>query len=430
MKPRYGRTLLLGAGYLGISASWATYGAFVPVFLVDKFQLGPAQVGFFMALDNIAALLIQPPVGAWSDRISTPLGRRIPFVVLGAPIAAGVFGLIPLAATLPLFLGSAITFLLSMAFWRSPFFALLPDLTPSQYRSQANGIINAIGVTGAMAAFFAGAQLYRLNPAYPFWAGAAVLLITAALLALFLREGGPAQAGRERQPGILRIVSDVLKDRDRSVLRIMLAILLVFTATNALDTFTTLYAINHLRLAAADGARLMGQMTVAFMLFAIPAGHLGARVGRRISICFGLLFMTVCAVVQFFLPVATLSGQVGRLPLLGDLRVVGLIAMLMGIGWSLVHTNTLPMVVDSTTANHAGSYVGLYYLFSTLGAIIGPVVNGWIIQLRNSDYNLMLLVSPAILLAAFGLMLGVQRGEAIQVKSPAVSSRSGDLQLK
>ncbi len=418
MKLGYRRTFLLGAGYFGISASWAIYGAFLPVFLVDKFHLGPAEVGIFMALDNVAALLIQPPVGAWSDRINTPLGRRIPFILLGAPIAAGAFGLIPLAATLPLLLVSAITFFLSMAFWRSPFFALLPDLTPSQYRSQANGIINAVGVAGAMAALFAGAQLYRLDPVYPFWVGAALLLVTAALLALFLREPPLVQGGREGPAGITRIVGDVLHDRDRSVLRIMLAILLVFTATNALDAFVTLYAINHLRLAAADGARLMGQMMAAFVLFAIPAGYLGARVGRRITICCGLLFMTACWVAQFFLPVGTLAGQVGRLPLLGDVLVVGLVAMLTGIGWSLVHTNTLPMVVDSTTASHAGSYVGLYYLFSTLGAIIGPIVNGWIIQLGRSDYNLMLLVSPAILLLAFGLMVGVRRGEIVMQRQP------------
>ena len=416
MNPVYRKTLLLGLGYFGISAAWAAYGAFVPVFLAGKFGLGPAEIGFFMALDNVAALLIQPPVGAWSDRVRTRLGRRIPFIVIGAPIAAGMFGLVPVSATLPLFLASAVGFLLSMAFWRAPFFALLPDLVPSQHRSQANGIINAIGVTGAMVAFFAGAQLYRLNAAYPFWCGAALLLVSTVLLALFLREPGMMQA--ESAAGFGRIVGEVVRDRDRSVLRIMLAILLVFIATNAVDAFTTLYTVHHLGLAAADGARLMGQFTVAFVVFAVPAGLLGARLGRRSSICLGLALMIVCGLVQFVSPVTSLVGLIGRMPILGDVPLVGLIMMLTGVGWSFVHTNTLPMVVDSTTASRASSYVGLYYLFSTLGAIIGPILNGWIIQLGGSDYNLMLLVSPAILLAAFGTMLGVRRGEAAVGRQP------------
>ena len=419
MKHSYWKTVLLGLGYFGVSAAWATYSAFVPVLLVARFQLGPAEVGFFMALDNIAALLIQPPVGAWSDRLRTPLGRRLPFILVGAPIAAAVFGLIPAAATLPLFLSCAVVFLLSMAFWRSPFFTLLPDLTPSRYRSQANGIINAIGVTGAMAAFFAGARLYTLNPAYPFWAGSALLLVTAVLLIAFLRDTRTSQGDSDRQAGMLKILREVIQDRDKSVLRIMFAILLVFISTNALDAFVTLYSINHLGLTAGDGARLMGQFTVAFVLFAVPAGILGARMGRRRSICCGLAVMTLGSATQFFLPAGVLVRGLGQLPLLGAVPVVGVTMMLTAVGWCLVHTNSLPMVVDATTPARAGAYVGLFYLFSTFGAIIGPITNGWIIQLSGSNYNLMLLAGPVFLLAALGLMLGVRRGEAAVVTPSA-----------
>ena len=73
----YGKTFLLGFGFFGLSVVWGVYNAFVPIFLSEKFNLSPVLVGFFMTLDNIAALFIQPPVGAWSDRLRTPLGRRI-----------------------------------------------------------------------------------------------------------------------------------------------------------------------------------------------------------------------------------------------------------------------------------------------------------------------------------------------------------------
>ena len=76
---------------------------------------------------NIAALFIQPPVGAWSDRLRTPLGRRMPFILIGAPIGALAFGIIPMAAVLPLFVACTSTLLLSMAFWRTPVVALMPE---------------------------------------------------------------------------------------------------------------------------------------------------------------------------------------------------------------------------------------------------------------------------------------------------------------
>jgi maltose/moltooligosaccharide transporter len=106
------------------------YNAFVPLFLANRFDLDPRWIGFFMTLDNIAALLIQPPVGAWSDRLRTPIGRRMPFILIGAPVGALAFGLIPLAAALPLFVACTSTLLLSMAFWRTPVVALMPDITP------------------------------------------------------------------------------------------------------------------------------------------------------------------------------------------------------------------------------------------------------------------------------------------------------------
>src|SRR5687767_5101845 len=86
MKFSYGKIFLLGFGFFGVSVIWGVYNAFVPIFLANKFGLEAAFIGFFMTLDNVAALIIQPPVGAWSDRLRTPLGRRIPFILIGAPI--------------------------------------------------------------------------------------------------------------------------------------------------------------------------------------------------------------------------------------------------------------------------------------------------------------------------------------------------------
>src|SRR4030095_10397673 len=105
----YGKTFLLGFGFFGVSVIWGVYNAFVPVFLSEKFEIAPGLIGFFMTLDNIAALFIQPPVGAWSDRLRTPLGRRIPFILVGAPVTAIAFGFIPMAAVLPLFVACTST---------------------------------------------------------------------------------------------------------------------------------------------------------------------------------------------------------------------------------------------------------------------------------------------------------------------------------
>jgi MFS family permease len=126
----------------------------------------------------------------------------------------------------------------------------------------------------------------------------------------------------------------------------------------------------------------------------------------------GILVMAVCISLIFFLPVETLTLLLTRLPLLGNVPVIGAILMVIGIGWSMININSLPMVVDMTEASRIGTYTGLYYLFSTLAAILGPILYGFIIQFSDGTYNLLMLVSPIFLTSALISLSGIRSGEA------------------
>jgi len=413
MKFNYGKIFLLGFGFFGVSVIWGVYNAFVPIFLADRFHLAPALIGFFMTLDNIAALLIQPPVGAWSDHIRTPIGRRMPFILIGAPLAALAFGIIPIAMVLPLFVACTSTLLLSMALWRTPVVALMPDITPSPFRSQANGIINFMGGVGAIISFLGGAALYKMNHNFPFWMGSGLVILSALLVFIFIKEPKEYEAGK-KQPGMLASLKEVAQDADKSAFRLLLAIFFWFLGYMAIEAFFTLYARNHLGLDESDGARLLGQLSLIFVLFALPAGYIGSRIGRRVTISTGIIIMGTVLLSMFFLPPAVLTTGVTRLPVLGGVPVIGLFLMVAGAAWALINTNSLPMVVDMTDINRVGTYTGLYYLFSTLAAIAGPNVNGIIIQLTGNNYNSLMLFAPIFMAIALVLMLGVKRGEAVK----------------
>ena len=419
MKLNYGKTFLLGFGFFGVSVIWGVYNAFVPLFLANKFNLAPWLIGFFMTLDNIAALLIQPPVGAWSDRLRTPIGRRMPFILIGAPVGALVFGLIPLAAALPLFVACTSTLLLSMAFWRTPVVALMPDITPSQYRSQANGVINFMGGVGAIISFLIGAKLYEMNPAFPFWMGSVLVILSSLLVFIFIKEPKVYEQSSEEKPSLVESLKDVLADSDKSALRILLAIFFWFLGYNAVEAFFTLYANKHLELPEADGARLLGQLSLIFVIFALPSGYIGGKFGRRKTILTGITLMTLVMLAMFFLPKETLTTFVTRLPVLGVVPVVGLLLMVAGAAWACININSLPMVVDMTDITRLGTYTGLYYLFSTLAAIAGPNLNGWIIQLSGGNYNSTMMIAPFFMMVAFVMMMGVRRGEAQVPVAPA-----------
>lgn len=411
MKFNYGKIFLLGFGFFGTSVIWSVYNAFVPIFLANKFGLSAGLIGFFMTLDNIAALFIQPPVGAWSDRLRTPIGRRMPFILVGAPISALAFGLIPVAAVLPLFVAGTSTLLLSMALWRTPVVALMPDVTPSRFRSQANGIINFMGGIGAIIAFLVGGSLYKSNPAFPFWMGSGLVILAAALVFIFIKEPTEYEKGKE-EPNMFKSLREVIADNDKSAIRLFGAIFFWFIGYNAIEAFFTLYAVNQLGLDASDGAGLLGHLSLFFVLFALVSGFIGGKAGRRVTISAGIILLASLIGVMFVLPPDVLAAPLAKLPVLGTVRVVSLFLMGAGIAWALININSLPMVVDMVEDARIGTYTGLYYLFSTLAAIAGPNVNGWVIQLSGNNYNTIMLVAPIFMVLALLLMLGVKRGEA------------------
>jgi len=409
----YPKTFLLGFGFFGVSVIWATYNAFVPLFLDGKFGLSAAWIGFFMTLDNIAALLIQPPVGAWSDRLRTPIGRRMPFILVGAPIGAIAFGFIPMASILPLFVTCTVTLLLSMALWRTPVVALMPDITPSKYRSQANGIINFMGGLGALISFFIGSKLFRMNEAYPFWLGSILVVIASLLVLLFIKEPKEyIDAADEDKPSMIDSLKEVVRGEEKSPLRILLAIFFWFVSYNAVEAFFTIYAVNSLGMDKADGVMQLGFLSLIFLIFALPSGYIGSKLGRKNTIMIGIALMGSCILSMYIIPAEILTEPILMIPGLGALFVVGVILMFAGLAWALININSLPMVVDMTDDVRVGTFTGLYYFASTLAAITGPNIFGWIIQLGGNNYDLLMLASPVFMVLALIMMLGVRRGEA------------------
>jgi MFS family permease len=411
-KLSYPKTFLLGFGFFGVSVIWSIYNAFVPIFLDGKFGLSAAWIGFFMTLDNIAAFLIQPPIGALSDRLRTPIGRRMPFILIGAPIAAIAFGLIPIVSVLPLFVLCTSSLLISMALWRTPVVALMPDITPSRFRSQANGVINFMGGVGAIIAFLIGANLYEMNPNYPFWLGSGLVIVSSLLVFAFIREPKEFEISEEEKPSLIQALVRLVKEKEKSPVRILAAIFFWFVAYNAIEAFFTLYAVKHLLLSEADGARLLGQLSFVFVIMALPAGYIGGKFGRKRTIMTGVFVMGLAILSMYVLPADTLTIFYTKLPALGNFYSVSIVLMIAGFSWALININSLPMVVDMTTDANIGTFTGLYYMASTLAAILGPNLNGWIVSLSGNNYSLMMLFSPLFMLAAFIMMAGVKRGEA------------------
>ena len=160
MKLNNRRTILVGLAFLSICTFWQMYDSVMTLILTDTFKLNETFAGAIMAADNVLALFLLPFFGALSDKTSTRIGRRMPFIVGGTALAAVLMNLIPLlddryaanpsTGTLVLFIIVLGLLLVSMGTYRSPAVALMPDVTPKPLRSRANAIINLMGAVGGI----------------------------------------------------------------------------------------------------------------------------------------------------------------------------------------------------------------------------------------------------------------------------------------
>jgi MFS family permease len=385
----YGKTFLLGFGFFGISIIWPLFNSLIPPMLEDL-GLTALVVGFILTWDNIINMFVQPWVGSRSDRTRTRFGRRKPWLMVGAPLAAIFFILVPFVRENFILIGLAILGTnIGMALFRSPTISYLGDLFRPEDRSKANGVINLMGGLGSAAALFGGGALYRIGVPLPFIVGAGVMLAVILLLLLIIREpeAPAAEPSAGPEPGVLANLRDVASGPEKSGLWLLGAIFFWFVGWNAMEAFFTLYTRNVLGIEVGRGTQMLTAFAATFILFAIPSGLIATRVGRRPTILVGIAGMLVGLVAGFLVRQPT---------------VLLVILALMGIFWSLVNINSLPMVYDLGGSQRIGAYTGLYYFSSSAAAITGPILAGQLIDLTN---HATIWVFSAVFLALAGLAM-------------------------
>lgn len=431
----YPQIFLIGFGFLASSLAWAIYNSQVPLILEQRFLMSGTLIGTIMTIDNFFGVIFQPLIGAWSDNTRTRIGRRMPWILIGLPICALLFSLVPLQHTLGAFMAAIIGFNLIMALWRSPVISLMPDVTPAPLRSEANGIINMMGGVGSIVAFFVGGLLsdIREDKFYAFFMASLVMLLSLTVLLFFIRE--PDSLRFKQQQGLpirdslanrwgeqsriamqqtgdaseeeeiaekqkmLTAFNTLDRSEKRSLVGLLVAIFAWFMGYNAIETFFTLYATNTYGITGGQATIMLTGFSLTFLLFAIPAGLLAQKIGRKKTIVGGLI-----GIIVLFLPILATPSQW----LLQVLLIAG------GACWAMININSLPMVLEFSREKSIGAFTGYYYLFSFTAAIVSPISFGAIQDITGSNDLLFLFAVTcfAIALVAMGI---VKHGDNLEL---------------
>ncbi|WP_312712184.1 MFS transporter [Proteiniclasticum ruminis] len=365
----YKKTFILGFGFFAISITWSVYNAFMPL-LLGNYLKSAALIGFIMTIDNYLALFIQPAVGFYSDKINTKFGRRMPFIMVGMPLAAVFMFLIPQTKSLYALVFALLFMNLSMSIYRSPVIALMPDITAKQHRSKSNSIINFMGGIGSLIAYLIGGKLFELNDGYPFILSSFLILFSFSVLFLKIKEQRDVlhyEAAEEKR-NLLQGLAIAL--RDKNARNLLFAICSWFIAYNGIETFFTKYGQSYLGIQPSQATTTLAFISISFLVFAIPAGIIGTKIGKKNTIRMG-----VALAVLLTLAISFLKPEQSNMLLLMRILFLG-----VGFAWASININSYPLVADMSPLGLLGTYTGVYYLFSSIANIISPVLLGFLID--------------------------------------------------
>ena len=421
MKLNVKRTCQIGFAFFGILLLWQVYDSWCPTFLTDLFAhrmygLTSAElkasapdkilnvqwlVGIIMACDNLAALILLPIFGNLSDRTKTPIGKRMPYILVGTFVAAVAFPFIPLffhqnkMAGMIIMMGIVLIF---MMMYRNPAVALMPDITPKPLRAKANGIINIMGYLGGGFATILGVFLKlsdyinvtdRSSKMWiieiPFIVASVLMVISALVLFFTVKENKIEEemkdelAEGERLAAIENPATDegpMSPANRRMLLAILGAEFLWFMSDNAIGTYIGNYVIYYLNAASSATMILTLGGGLAAAIGFLIAGGIAEKVGRKWTVSSGLIISFLATMIMIFVrPTGKVVGEHGEFSFPAILFGVW---ALKGFGMALVHNCSFPMVVELCTSKKIGKFTGYYYAASMSAQTVTPVLLGLI----------------------------------------------------
>ena len=278
--------------------------------------------------------------------------------------------------------------LVSMAIFRSPAVALMPDVTIKPLRSKGNAVINLMGTAGGILVLLLGKTVFDTSAArnalmsYTGYFGALIAIMLLALVIFMTTVKEPLWAKEMKEKSIElgleeeeepkpekkklfakkekkveESVRKLTKSEISSLLLILASVSLWYMGYNAVISKYSIYSSNVLNkdynttLLIAQGAAIISYL---------PVGMIASKVGRRKTILAGVAMLATAFAAASFMRSTS-----------PDVVMYVLFAM-AGIGWATINVNSFPMVVELATGGNVGKYTGFYYTASMAAQAITP----------------------------------------------------------
>ncbi len=377
--------LAYSAASLGAGAFYLFANAALPLFLRPLTD-SDVLIGLLSSARSIEGVVVRPLVGACSDTLRSPIGRRRPFYLVAIPLAALFLALTPFAPSLGWTVAAIVLFSLCFNVAMDPYNALLADITPLHQRATLSSLATLIQFVGQVGMTLLLALMGAQGiPPIAFALVAGLLLAGFAITAVGVREP-PRRSALSARHTWSEYLASLAECRDAQ--RFFVALFVVFFGMNGVVPFLTLYAVNEIGLTHSQALYLILVMVVVIGALAVPFGRLGDRAELALPGTRGQLRLRIGSAPAYkplmvfgvlCLGAAALLGTVAT-----SLAEVLLFEVVAGVGTSALTVLWWPMLTTLIPHDRLGVFAGLSAAVQSIALPLSVVLAGALIDLLGT----------------------------------------------
>lgn len=413
----------LSFGFLGIQMGFALQNANASRIL-QIFGADVHSLSWFWIIPPLMGLIVQPIVGHYSDRTWTKFGRRKPYFLVGALLAAVGLIMMPQAgiftSLLPaLWIGAGFLMIMDASFniAMEPFRALVADLLPSDQRTLGYSVQTVLIGIGAVIGSWLPYALSNwfgvssealpgevpLHLIFSFIIGAAFLVGAVMVTILTTKEYTNEELLSFELPENRVVEEEKARIWD------------IFTDFAKMPkTMRQLAWVQFFSWFGLFGMWVFTTPAIAHHIYGLPLSDTSSatyqKAGDWVGIIFGV-YNGVSAIIAFFLPfIAKKIGRktthatalvIGGLGLIyiyfvssPNMLIVSMIAV--GVAWASILAMPYAILAGSIPARKMGVYMGIFNFFIVLPQIINAIIGGPIVKYLYGGNPIFALVTSGV----------------------------------
>lgn len=308
---------------IGFVVFWAVDGAFMTNYLTKKefcfspFGMSDASAGNILLIGQLM-VVVGLIIGYWSDRTRTKFGKRRPYMLGGAMLAAFLYCMIPFTNNLAIVIGLQILVYFFIVFASIPYYSLIPDATPGEKLSTCNAFFSLFGAIGTIGGYavIGGMltdqvkypELYRF---LPFFVTAGILVFFAILTVLTTKEDTDYSKLPPVEKGsAIKWASGLIAGlkTNKPLAWFMVFNFLLWFGLQGFVKFFTRFMDNDQGVPLDTASIALGLLPIVVMLLAVPVGILGDKMNRKNLLMFGVLLTFGAMLAGYFIIPKNLTG--------------------------------------------------------------------------------------------------------------------------